>query len=235
MKFTTLPVVIMTMTAAILSAHTLSADTLTNAGYPPPGNVTLGQSGSPGSGSGKTFSYSNLNMDPSLYSAFYWGPTSVKNVDNAGDPAAAQMVFAGMNGSAYEFDSTATWNLNSLQDGNQNLNTRMLLTVTGLGAEDTEANDGASTDPLAPLFLVTATSFSANYVFQAEEGAGNWVPVLTLFNSLNTNGATVQTSAGFSFFTDPVSTPEPGTWAMIGSGMGLLGLLRRRAASSSSK
>lgn len=105
-KFTNLALFIMTMTAAILIAD--SADTLTNAGYPSPGNVTLGQSGSPGSGSGKTFSYSNLNMDPSLYSAFYWGPTPVKNIDNAGDPAAAQMVFAGMNGSAWEFDSTAT-------------------------------------------------------------------------------------------------------------------------------
>jgi hypothetical protein len=111
----------------------------------------------------------------------------------------------------------------------------MLLTVNGLGAENTELVDGATTAPLFPLFLVTATSFDATFVFQAEEGTGKRVPVLDLFNRLNTNGATVQTSAGFSFFTDPVSTPEPGTWAMIGSGTVLLGLLRRRAASSSSK
>jgi len=212
----------------VFSASLLSADTLTNVGYPPPGGVTLGSSGSAG-GSGKTYSYSNFDIDPTLYSAFYWGPTTVLNVYNSTDANQnpAPMAFEGLIDGAYEFDSTATWALDSTQYGNQNLNTRVLLTVTGLGAEDTEANLGASSDPSYPLFLVTG-AFTATYQIQADEN-GTWTGVTTLYNELNTpEGNRVETSVGFSFFSDPATAPEPGTWMLLGSGMVIVAVFGRK-------
>jgi hypothetical protein len=69
----------------MLGVSLLNADTLTNVGFPPPGGVTLGSSGASISGSGKTLSYSNFNIDQTQYSAFYWGPTSIANVANSTD------------------------------------------------------------------------------------------------------------------------------------------------------
>jgi hypothetical protein len=142
------------------------------------------------------------------------------------------MAYFGQTGGTFEFDSTAPWELNSLQHGDQFLATRLLLTVTGAGAEDTEADLGASTAPSFPLFLVSG-DFTATFVFQADE-QNVWTNVGDLYNSLNTNsGNQIKTSAGFSFFTDPVSTPEPGTWFLVGSGGIVVGLFGRRGLSRS--
>jgi len=200
----------------------LSAEVLTDVGYPPPGGVTFSGSGDDGT-TGATFSYSNFNVDPALYSALYWGPTEVDNVINSNDPYSGQMTYAGTSGSSYVFTSTALW------EGAYN--TRMLLTPTGLGAEDTEANLGASTTPSYPLFLVTG-NFTADFVIQAFVG-GNWEGVDTAYNSQLGNDPNVQdvTNVNFDFFTAPAaaSTPEPGSLFLFGAGAVLAGLYRRRA------
>lgn len=220
---------ILLISGLLLGVSLAHAD-LIDVGYPPPGGVTLGSSGSSGSGSGHTYSYSNFNVDPNQYSALYWGPTSVDNVDNLGDPPVQQMNFLGpVGGNTYEFVSSAPWALDSLQYGQQYLTTRMLLTVNGaVGPMTQEGSLGVNVAPSFPLFQVNG-DFSATFVFQALEPAtAQWIAVDDLFNSVNTFGQTVEKSVNFDFFAQPVSTPEPASIALVLAGLGLAGLRRRR-------
>jgi hypothetical protein len=196
--------------------------------YPPPGGVNFSSSGA-GSGQtgGKTFSYSGF--DPSQYETLYWGPLDVANVINAGDATPADMQFVGLAGGSYEFDSTANWTFNGAFIGTQHLPTRMLLTVTGLGAEDTQANLGASSpNGSYPLFIVTG-NFSANFVFQVDY-QNTWTPVDVFQNANNNNGQQNVKSVTFDFFN--TTAPEPGSFLLLGTGFALAGLLRFRKRKS---
>ena len=216
-----------TLYTSLLICPALLSASLVGPAYPPPGGVTVVASGT-GSGDtgGKTFAYSNFNS--SQYSTLYWGPISILNVDNVGDPPTANMSFVGLNGAAYEFDSTANWTFNGTFTGTQHLPTRLLLTVSGLGAEDSESNLGATTNPTFPLFQVTG-NFSANFVFQAFANS-TWTPVNDYQNQNNNSGPQNRKSASFSFFSTPATTPEPGTWMLFGTGLAGLVFVRRRTS-----
>ncbi len=206
-----------------LSLSMLSAEVLTDIGYPPPGLTNFSSSGAgPGTTSGETWSYS-ITLDPSSYSALYWGPTDVENVVNSNQAPTGPMTYAGTSGGSYIFNSTALW------EGIYN--TRFVLTPTGLGAEDTEGNLGASTTPSYPLFQVNG-DFSVNFSFQAEVALNVWDGVDGVYNSqINTNIPGVQddTSVNFDFFTAPVQTPEPGSLLLLSPAAVLFGLYRRRS------
>ncbi len=214
----TLTTLILTLVAG---SALLSADILTDVGYPGPGGETFSGSGDPGT-TGQTYNYSGFTFDPTQFSALYWGPTEIDNVTDSNQGYTGQMSYSGNIGSTYTFSSTADW---------EGYSTRMLLTVSGLGPEDLESNLGASTTPSYPLFLVTG-DYSATFVFQADVG-GNWEGVDTAFNNIfqngSNNGVEDDINVNFDFFTAPASTPEPGTLLLLGSGAVAMGLLKRRA------
>lgn len=211
---------IATLTFALIAGVSLlSAEVLTDQGYPPPGGVTFSGVGtSAGGAGGVTWSYSNFDL-PDSYSALYFGPTEVDNVVNSDESSTGQMSYSGTNGPSYVFNSTALW------EGLYN--TRMVLTPTGLGAEDTESNLGASTAPSYPLFLVTG-DFSVNFVVEALVGS-NWVNVDTVYSDQHFNSSNVEdvTNINFDFFTAPAATPEPASVFLFGSSAVLMGLYRR--------
>ncbi len=206
---------------------TARSATLAGPEYPPPGGVTFAPSGAgSGIGLGKTFSYSNF--DATKYGQLYWGPVSILNVNNVGETPATNMAFAGLVGEFYEFDSTAAWSYDSIQTGLVQLPTKFLLSVIGLGTENTEASLGATTNPSYPLFQVTG-NYSATFVFQVFYNSA-WTPVRDFQNAHNNLGNTqVQTSVNFAFFNTDAA-PEPGTWAMFGIGVALLGVLGHRGS-----
>jgi hypothetical protein len=207
--------------AAILGA------TLIGPVYPAPGgNSTAGSSGTSGTAAGRTNDYSGF--DPTQYGQLYWGPTDILNIYNTGDPAPADMQYIGsVAANVYEFDSTTPWTFYDSFEGPQQLRTRMLLTVSGLGVVDTAgdllATGGNST---YPLFNVTG-NFTANLVFQSFDD-GTWTAITDYQNANNNgNGSNVQRSATFAFYSTSAA-PEPSTMLMFGTGLAGLGFVRRR-------
>ncbi len=221
MRLRTFVIAVLLSSAPMLRAEIFGPE------YPPPGGVTWVPSGpGAGSGAGETFTYSGFN--PTQYAVLYWGPYDVSNVSNVGQTP-ADMQFQGLVGGSYEFTSTATWTFNAIT-GTVLLPTRMLLTVSGLGPEDTQGDIGASSPNASyPLFQVTG-NFSATFVFQADY-QGNWIPVNDFQNSHNNLGPMNQTSVDFEFFNTAVA-PEPGSFLLIGMGFALLALKLFRMKSS---
>jgi hypothetical protein len=197
--------------------------------YPAPGGNSFSSSGNSGTAGGKTYSYSGF--DPTQYDQLYWGPTDILNVYNSGDPTPADMSFVGHTGNVYEFDSTTPWAFLDSFEGTQQLNTRLLLTVTGLGAVDTETDLGATGgNSTYPLFEVTE-DFSANFVFESFDDAA-WTAITDYQNQNNNfNGAgTTHSSASFGFYSTS-AVPEPSTMLLFGTGLAALSFIRRRRSS----
>jgi Periplasmic copper-binding protein (NosD) len=187
-------------------------------GYPPPGGVSLGQSG-PGAGNdgGQTFSFTGFNS--SVYAQLYWGLNAVANVNEGS--ANGNMTFLGYNPATgiatwvsnsnwifpSGFDpgccSTATQLLVQLQPyTNSNLG---FLGAGFLSPTTTKGALGIAGNPNEPLYQVTG-AFQATFEFEVWDGVPADAGVPTAGTSVfdyNTNengGPGVTTSVDFEFW-----------------------------------
>jgi Periplasmic copper-binding protein (NosD) len=199
---------VMFLAVALLVMNTQASITFTM-GYPPPGGVTLGQSGlGDGSANGQTFSYSGFN--PSAFAQLYWGLNTVANVAE-GTISPTNMTFAGYNpvtGIA-TWVSTADWTFFDPANGGSPVDTATQLLVqiqpftnsnagflaTGFIAPTTNKGTlGIPGNPMEPLYQVTG-QYQVTFEFQTSGGQD-----IFDFNAANNGGPGVQTSVDFEFW-----------------------------------
>jgi hypothetical protein len=189
-------------------------------GYPPPGGVTLSQSG-PGSGAanGQTFSYTGFNS--TQYHTLYWGLNFVANV-NEGTPD-GNMQFQSYNSTTgiAVWTSTANWIFTSpTNSGCCNTPTQLLvqlqpftgsnagfLTSGFLSPTTTKGALGITGNASEPLYQVVGNaSFQATFELMTWDGvpsdAGNISLATDIFdyNTNNNGGPGVTSSEDFEFW-----------------------------------
>lgn len=220
-----------------LATSTAFAD-LNGPAYPPPGGVTFAASG-PGSGvsGGKTYHYSAL--DPLAFSELYWTFTQIDNPWHSSQGASTgQMTFVGYNAGSgiatWESSGNMTW---STAFGSQSVATELLVQCQPYtGIHDGQlgsgwlvpidaATAGISTLPSSwsVLDVAAVADPTDNYQvwFRYQTAGGS--PLLTYYDSSNSLGGSVNTSASGGFY-DVV--PEPTSLVLLA--IGGAALLARR-------
>ena len=200
--------------------------------YPPPGGVTWNGSGNGLTGTA-TWNYSNF--DVSGLQSLYFGLNQVNygaigaGLNNVANPFTSVSV----SGQTATFSASTSW-LNPSTLVTQAASTRLVMTVSGLGANPWTTNLASigldNTGTYGNLFAVVDNSsgqnFTLNWAIQANTGSG-WQAINTVQQHSSHTGFTRSNFATGFYYDEVQGVPEPSSLLMLASG-GLIGAVRLR-------
>ena len=194
--------------------------------YPPPGGVTWTDGGGNGLIGTKTWNYSAF--DVSGLNALYFGLNQIDyGAIGAGLHGAADaFTLFTVSGTTAEWRASTTW-ANDVTNVHGPAATRLLMTVTGLGANPwiTDlASIGLNVgfgDLGAVVDNSSGSNFSLDWSIQAKTGSV-WQGINTVQQNLDHTGYT-KSNFATGFYSQASSVPEPTSLALL-SGLGVMGL-----------
>ncbi len=199
--------------------------------YPAPGGNVWNGSGNGTSGTA-TWDYSNFNT--SGLDALYFGLNQVDyGPAGAGlDGSLTAFTFSGISGQTATWEATTTW-YNSVNLNPTAANTRLLMTVTGLGATpwttDLTSVGLDDTGTFGVLGAVVDNSagldFTLLWSIEADTGSG-WQSIQSVLQHNTHDGDSVSSIA--TGFYSVATVPVPAAVWLFGSAIGLLGWMRRK-------
>jgi hypothetical protein len=221
------------------SAASAATPVLSGSGYPAPGGTTSAYlGGNTGTSGGLTRQYSGF--DTSAYDQLYF---ALGDYSPGFDPTGPS-IFADGTRDALTFNAglsnlangvavwTGTTNVYDASNTPLAAGTRFQMTVTDGGGNPLPLIMASSTGLgfVAPLLQVTGTTFRANFQsFLQNPYTSTYGPALTTFDAIPFKSPAYQVNTSYGggfYYTAPV--PEPAEWAMMLSGLGLVGWIARR-------
>jgi hypothetical protein len=233
-------------TATILLAplaNQAKAVTLTSENYPSTAGASASGTGSTKAAGGKTYTYTIAN--PGIDSLLYFGGLDpilggAQPIRSGLDGTLGNMTFSTISG------NTATWigstsftysNNGGASFQTATVQTEFLLTVTSGNAPVTAASVGAPSSVGAVTNISGLSSFAVNEQFLAANPIGGSFEAFdTLFNSdyphhtgSCISGGCEVTSFSGGFYSLAADVPEPASLAVVGAGIAMIGVVRRKS------
>jgi len=232
---------------ALVTAFTAGqamAQTIMLAPYPAPGGNTASATGTPASGTGRTWTLSGFNT--SSYGNLYYGigdyfPSTFNSAGPSLTMDGSRDVLSFNSGLSDLTNGKAVWTgstvFNTFNFGSSPIQTRFTLKVTDLGGTNLALTlvgnvPGTGLPSNLGAVLDVQGAFKANWLFEADgpSSSDGYRASLDMFNDplYQTNPSFSHDSSVGGAFYYTQAIPEPETYAMMLAGLGMLGFVARR-------